>query len=475
MGTNTDFRMGRREFLAGAALGTAMAHMATQTVRAIPTKVDPHEPQTGGLPDPEKPIGLGIIGAGNMGFAHMRQMWEAQGPNQSIVFRAISECYKRRERQVVNWARDAMGISVDAYSDYQDLLARDDIDAVIVATPDHWHALNTIHALEAGKDVYCEKPLCLTAEEAVAIRDAVYRTGRVFACGVQGCSNPAFRRARQLIDEGAIGDLVWGQTCAARNTGHTTDPQAGEWNYHIDPDATDDPEAGDAYIDWQQWLGPAPDRPFSPPRFFQFRKFWDYSGGIATDLIFHSMAPFVLALGLPAPERATASGGIYIQQDDREVPDTFMTTLEFPQNFTMVIPSSTANAHGIPPVIRGNRATMHFGGWGHIRLAPEPGFQDWFEQRFGTQELHIDAAADEGLPPPPNPYVHHFTNWFECIRSRKTTFCPVEVAMDTMIAMKMAVEAYRQDTVIYWDNDAQEYIDSHPRPNRRSKYPPSEA
>ena len=448
---------------AAVGLGVVAANAAAAPGKKV-ERVDSHAPKTGRLLKEGETIGLGIIGVGGMGGSHLEDMCRREKAGANIEVRAISDVYVRRQVYRKKRVKRNVGRDIDAYTDYMKLLERDDIHGVIIATPDHWHALNAIHAMEAGKDVYVQKPMTLSIPEAIEVRDTAYRTGRVFQCGAQGCSADWWWQARKFIKQGGIGKVVWAQADASRNSAGGPDDRGGEWNYHIEPDSTDDPDAGEAYIDWKQWLGPAKKRPFSRPRFFQFRKFWDYSGGIATDLLYHVLAPMTIALDAQCPERLTASGGIFVQHDDREVPDTYMAQLDYPDDYTIVLTGSMANRQGNPTIIRGHRATIrpHEGG---IKVTAESEFKEWFKKEFGAEELVI----------PPEPRPGHEDKWLECMRTREETHLDAETAFRAMVGIKMGVDSYRQDEVIFWDSARERCVKRHPRPNRDSKYPVEEA
>jgi predicted dehydrogenase len=457
--------IGRREFLRrtgqGAALAGAgmMAAEAAHARKAV-TPCDLRAPKTGRLLKDDEVIGVGMIGVGGMGTGHLRDLLNREKNGEKVQVRAISDVYERRKRERRQIVKDTVGRDVEAYTNYMDLLARDDIHAVVIATPDHWHALNAIHALEAGMDVYCQKPVTLTVEESLDVRDKVYETGRVFQCGAQRCSEDWCWKARTFIKNGGIGKVLWAQADYSRNSGDAENPQGGEWNYRIHEESTDDPAAGDAYIDWVQWLGPAKKRPFSQPRFFQFRKFWDYSGGVATDLLYHVLAPLTIALDAQAPEMATGAGGIFVQHDDREVPDTYMSTLNYPDDYTLVLTSSMSNRQALPTIIRGHRGTIRPENNG-IKVTAEDEFKEWFKERHGAEEIFVA----------PEPRPGHMDNWLECIRSRQTPHLDAETAYRTMAGIKMGVEAYRQQKTLFWDGQKEKYVRSHPRPKRDSLIP----
>ncbi|MEA3365243.1 MAG: Gfo/Idh/MocA family oxidoreductase [Candidatus Hydrogenedentes bacterium] len=465
MNTSSCHDINRRDFLRRAGQGAAVTGFGAAAYRVAAREkkepVDPRAPKTGKVPKPDQVLGIGIIGVGGMGGGHLKDLVEREKAGQKLQVRAISDVYTRRQKNRKERVKAATGRDIEAYYDYTKLLERDDIDAVIIATPDHWHALNSIHAMEAGKDVYCQKPVTLTVEEALDVRDAAYRTGRVFQCGAQRCSDDWFWQARKFIKDGGLGKILYAQMDYSRNSGSPDNPQGGEWNYHIDDDATDDPNGGEGYIDWQQWLGPAPRRPFSKPRFFQFRKFWDYSGGIATDLLYHYIAPMTIALDCQAPEKVSAGGGIFVQHDDREVPDTFLVVMDYPEDFSILMTSSMANRQANPAMIRGHRATLRPGDAG-IQITPEDEFKSWFKEKYGT---------DGVLEIPNEPREEHMDNWLNAIRNRTECHCPPEIAYRAQVAAKLACDSYRQEKVMFWDNAAEQYVDSHPRPERSSKVP----
>ncbi|MBI4559010.1 MAG: Gfo/Idh/MocA family oxidoreductase [Candidatus Hydrogenedentes bacterium] len=457
--------MNRRDFLRRAGQGTALAGAGMMLVeraeaKTAPRRSDPHAPSTGKLLGLDQVIGLGIIGVGGMGSGHCEELLEREKNGDKIQLRAVSDVYGRRKRRAQKMAQDKVGRNIEAYTDYLELLARDDIDGVVIATPDHWHALCSIHAMEHGKDVYCQKPITLTVEESTGVRDKVYETGRVLQCGAQHCSDDFCWQARRFIKEGGIGEVLYAQADYSRNSAGGPNDRGGEWNYRIDPDASDDPAAGEAYIDWEQWLGPAPKRPFSKPRFFQFRKYWDYSGGIATDLLYHTLAPLTVALDAQAPEKAVAGGGIYVQHDDREVPDTFLVALDYPNDYSIVLTSSMANRQGNPTMIRGHRATIR-PGKGVMTVTAEDEFKEWFKKRYGAEEIELKAQPRED----------HMTNWLNAMRTRGPVHCDAETAYRAMAGVKMACDSWRQDKAIFWDGIKERYVKRHPRPDRTSKWP----
>ena len=190
-------------------------------------------------------INIGIIGVGGMGFGHVKML----KPRTDIRITAISDIYTTRKQR----ARDFLGLAdKDVHHEYKDLLARSDVDAVFVVTPDHWHYRMAMDALDAGKDVYVQKPMAYRIEEAKAMAERVKKTGRVLQVGSQYASEPQYFRAREASQQGLIGKPLWAQGTYCRNTFH------GEWNYQIDAEGTED------NIDWKRFLGSAPEAPLQP-------------------------------------------------------------------------------------------------------------------------------------------------------------------------------------------------------------------
>jgi len=452
-------RAGQRIALTGLVAMAADAAQAQQ--RAKVTPADPRAPKTGRLLKEKKPIGLAVIGVGGQGNSHFEDYCKREKEGANLRMRAVCDVYTKRLNHRMRWGSRLLEHPVDGYMDYKKVLERDDVHAVVIGTPDHWHARISMEAMAAGKDVYCEKPVTLTIEESLAVRDKALETGRIFQCGAQGCSEDWWWQARKFIKAGGIGKVLWAQADYSRNSKGGPDDRGGEWNWPIDEEATDDPNAGDNYINWEMWLGPAAKRPFSKPRFFQFRKYWDYSGGIATDLLYHVLAPLTIALDAKAPERATGAGGIFVQHDDREVPDTFMVTLDYPDDCTIVLTSSMANRQSNPTMIRGHRATIRPHDDGAMRVTAEDEFKEWFKAQYGQEEIIV----------PPEPRAEHRTAWLNAIRSREAVPLDAETSYRAMAGIKMGVDSYRQDKVIFWDHEKECYADAHPRPNRTSKHP----
>ena len=418
----------RRDFLKTAAAGAATLGLGTFA------RMPAHARVIGA----NDRINMGVIGCGGMGTGHLNELagWQREGAHGVQVI-AVCDVYEARKER----AKRITGARV--YHHYGDLLARDDVDAVLIATPDHWHAQISIDAMLAGKDVYCEKPMTLYWEEAKAVRDVVRATGRVFQCGAQSCSEGRFHTANELIRGGEIGKLLWSQGGYSRNS---TD---GEWNWGIDEGAGPN-ASGEGKIDWELWQGPARRRPWDPERYFRFRKFWDYSGGIATDLFFHVLSHLQVALGPEFPRRVSSAGGIYVQHD-REVPDTLQVLLDYPSDHTVLLVSSMANRIGVPDVIRGHEATLYFEEGPGVVVRPE--------SEFASQ--HPERVV------PPGPSYNHKLNFLQCVRDRTRPTCNIDVAYRTEVGIALSVIATREQRTVLFDPEKEEVIGGTPACGRR--------
>jgi predicted dehydrogenase len=371
-------------------------------------------------------INVGHIGVGGMGGGHVRMM-KGQAEKINIKQIAVCDIYKPRLEN----AKKQAGIESDAgaYHDYRKLLENKDVDAVIIASPEHWHMDQTVDAVEAGKHVYLEKPMTRYADEAFKIYDAVKKTGKVLQVGSQGCSNQKWHRIGELVAQGKIGKLLWAQGGYCRNN------PGGEWNYGIDEGAN--PQN----LDWQAFLGRAPKREFDKERFFRWRKYWDYSAGIVTDLWPHVFHPLMLATGLAWPRRVVSVGGRYVERSkqDRDVADTVHVLAEFDNEFTVVLAGCTENERSFPEMIRGHKGTIESALFSRdFKLSAERPYSDEID------EITETAGTGEAQE------VHE-ANWIDCIRTGKKPNCDVELATRVMVTVGMAEQAYRYNKCMLFD------------------------
>ena len=380
-------------------------------------------------------INVGFIGCGGRMNAHIRRVMERNKERGDVQAVAVNDIWDKRKQR----AREATGVDErSVHHDYREVCARPDVDVVVIASPDHWHHSQTLEALRQGKDVYLEKPMTYTVDEAKDIADAVKVTGRVLQVGSQYTSMDHFWKAKKAIADGLIGEVMWASGGFGRNRN-----QRGEWNYAIDPDATE------KTLDWKAFIGSAPKRAFDPERYFRWRKYWDYSGGIATDLFYHTVSPLLLTIGGEFPLRVASSGGIY-HQKDREVPDTFFMNVDYPE-WTMQLACSVGSGVGAPLVIHGSQATIFVAQNSEsltntqIEIVPDQEYREEFTKKTGKDTLKIDVQ------PVPRGGHPHMDNFLECVRSRQEPNLPARLGYQAMAAIGMGVQAYRQSEVLFFD------------------------
>ena len=441
----------RRDFIrtaggAGLALGMAGSALAGRGARGV---------QGGRVIGANDRINIGVVGVGGRG-SYVAGAFQHYGDKNNNCCQIVAVCdvYEKRKRVA------AEKFKAKGYLDYRELLNQPDIDAVIVATPDHWHAPIALEAMDRGKDVYCEKPMCHTNEEIRQLVNTVKETKRVFQVGSQTTSADQWWKAKKAIADGMIGKMIMSQGSYHRNS------TEGEWNWPIEASAG--PEGkGDDYIDWKMWLGKAAKRPYDADRFFRFRKYWDYSGGIATDLFYHVVAPLNICWPEPQfPNKVSAGGGIYIFKDEREVPDTFHLIADYPAGHSLVLSSSMANSQHIPGLIRGHEGTIIMVEHGmferttdyitaipelqhHYRRGEKPEVTpiggDAYAKKFGTEPVKIPVDNTVDM------MTAHIDNFIKCMRSREKPHLDVETGARAQSVINLAVASYREGRVKYWD------------------------
>ncbi|MCA9295808.1 MAG: Gfo/Idh/MocA family oxidoreductase, partial [Phycisphaerales bacterium] len=403
----------------------------------------------------------GVVGTGGMGHAHLRDLMGRRERDNLLITR-VCDVYRRRLNSAV---RTVEGNDATGTMEYRDVLDSRDVDVVLIATPDHWHTKIAIEAMDNGKDVYVEKPLSHTIPQALACRDAVHRTGRVLQVGPQGTSDGRFRAAQKAIREGRIGKVSWSQGSYCRNS------RGGQFNWHIDPDAGPmAPPDSEGYVWWDRWLGHewdlAPKIDWNADHFFRFRKYFAYNGVLATDLLYHKLAPLLLAISGKNgeyPKRVVASGGRYLEKDERDIPDTFIMTVDYPSEHTIMLASVMTNDDGLDDRIRGQYGTMNFDDG--ITLSEQSVWANEFRaanadviEHATTQNADgaIDMTPKAGDARAALPAIEgrdHMGAFIDAVRGDGEVACNVDLGCSTMVAIKMAVEAYRQDRVMRWNAD----------------------
>src|ERR1700744_5949637 len=298
----------RRSFLKGASMAAAGATIPLSAEAQAGTGAG----QTVAANDH---IQIALIGAGGQGQGDTRVA--LQVPDVKLV--AVADCYDGR----LTHAKELWGSDIFTTRDYREILARKDVDAVIIATPDHWHKQAAVDAMHAGKDVYLEKPMIHLYSDGPEIIEAARATNRILQVGSQRVSNVLYAKARDLLAAGAIGKLNMVAARWDRNS------SLGAWNYSVPLDASTET------CDWPRFLGTAPKIPFSGERFFQWRKWKDYGSGVAGDLFVHLFSGTHFITGSHGPTRALATGGLRFWKDGGDADDVMLALFDYPEGFNL--------------------------------------------------------------------------------------------------------------------------------------------
>jgi predicted dehydrogenase len=414
----------RRAFLAKTAALAGVAAVGCQSIRHTEAAIPHSRPRISLGPDAT--IRMGLIGAGGMGNGHLdaiMSLREKGVENVDIV--AIAEVCKPRRDAAVKKCAERQGFGVDSYVDYHELLDRDDIHAVLIASPEHWHAKMAEDAIAAGKDVYLEKPMTLHLEDALRLKRVVESNTCLLQVGTQYMMVPKYIEAQRLIAAGAIGHPTLSQTSYCRNS------RDGEWLYEIDETV----EPGEM-LDWERWLGPSKWHEFDTEIYHRWRRYKDFSTGIIGDLLVHQMTPLMMALDAGWPVRVSASGGHYVDKA-MENHDQVFLNVEFEKEHTMVVAGSTCNDTGLEVLVRGHEANLHLGG-NNCVLRPQQPFVDDVDEQ--TIECPGVNSQDELR-----------RNWLGCIRSREPVRSPVAFGARHMVIVDLATRSLWQGGAFEFD------------------------
>lgn len=393
-------------------------------------------------------IRLGFIGLGNRG----DQVLDAFLVHKDCEVVAICDIHQ----PYLDFASKKIGTNPAQTHDYRKILDRNDVDAVVIATPDHWHAIQTIHACQAGKDVYVEKPLSLCVAEGRAMVEAARKANRVTQVGIHRRSSQVCREAAEFIRSGGIGKVTVARAFHIQN----------EWPKGIGRPADEQPPES---FDWDTWLGPAPIKPYNKNRtFYRFRWFYDYSGGQLTNFGVHYLDMIQWALGQQAPLSVVAMGGKFADYDNREVPDTMEVMWTYPGN-TLVsfsqfnATSAAAAARPCEIEFRGTTGTLYSTYTGY-EVVPEVITGNEFpalspldraagrQWRSGGKPL-IEPRISKG----PQDTAPHARNFLDCVKSRKPCNCDIETGHRSTTAPLIGNIAHRTRSYLQWDASAERF------------------
>ncbi|HXJ43559.1 MAG TPA: Gfo/Idh/MocA family oxidoreductase [Bryobacteraceae bacterium] len=394
-------------------------------------------------------IGTGRQGQGNMGSAMAH-------PEVEVV--SVCDVYQPNlEKAVARSARGPNGEpgarpAAKAVKDFRDVLADKSIDAVCIASPDHWHAYMAVEACKAGKDVYVEKPISVTIDEGRKMVQAARKYDRVVQVGTQQRSGVHFQKATQLVKDGALGKVTF-----IRTFNYGNDKPEGIGN---PPDSAPPND-----LDWQMWLGPAPDRPFNrnrfgvdPNAFSHFRWFWDYAGGMMTDWGVHVLDIAQMAFDEPAPRAVTALGGKYNIKDNRDTPDTLQVTYEYPNGMIATYENRMFNGNSLfgksyGTIFHGEKGTL-FVDRANYTLYPEKGSP--------LQEETVQSSNNHGRD--------HWRNFLDCIKSRKRPNSDIEIGHRSTSTALLGNIALRTGLRIDWNGDKETAAQPQAKPYLERNY-----
>jgi predicted dehydrogenase len=401
-------------------------------------------------------IQLALIGAGGQGQGDTRTA--VQVPGVKLV--AVADCYNGR----LEHSKEVWGSDLFTTRDYNEILSRKDIDAVLIATPDHWHKQAAVDAMKAGKDVYCEKPMIHLYTDGPQMIETARSTQRILQIGSQRVSSIIYAKTKELLASGAIGQLNMVSAHWDRNSA------IGAWDYTVPPDAS--PET----CDWPRFLGTAPNIPFNGEHFFQWRKWKAYGSGAAGDLFVHLFSGTHFITGSDGPTRGMATGGLRFWKDGRDAPDVMLGLFDYPEGFNLSLRVNFVDggeeSEGL--IFTGSEGTMEIAGYtvtvNRVPRETEPGFTiDTFaeatEHEFLKKYREKYPATHPASPPSAGveKYVapsgdsdsyDHFKNFFNSVRTRRQ---PVEDAVFGYRAAGAALLSnlsMERAAIVSWDPDA---------------------
>ncbi len=413
----------RRQFL-----GTGSAALVGAGLAAAPAV---HTRASDGV-GPNDRLQFGLIGCNGMGWANLEAHQRLDGVDAIALCDVDQNVLDRRAPQL-----EAMtGEAPTLYRDYRAMLGNDDIDFVIIATPDHWHCLPMVEACEAGKDVYVEKPLANSIGECYVMMDAAERTGRVVQVGQWQRSAPHWQHAVDYLQSGVLGEIR-----------HTKAWSYVNWKGRLPVEPDQAPPDG---VDYDFWLGPAPERPFNPNRFhFTFRWYWDYAGGLMTDWGVHLIDYIFYGMDVGQPTSVMSTGGKYGFPDDaRQTPDTQQALYTF-DTFSMTWEHAIGlgngpygRSHGVAFVGNNGTLVIDRSGWDVI------------------PEVRDGEYMVEAIPPRSGGggLDAHAENFVAAIQGEATPSCPVDTAANTAINAHLGNIAYKLGRRVDWDAEARQFV-----------------
>ncbi|MCH2467653.1 MAG: Gfo/Idh/MocA family oxidoreductase [Gemmatimonadetes bacterium] len=445
----------RRKFLNSLAAG-ALAGGATPKFLSTRERNHIHTLARQKYQSANDQIQLAVIGAGGMGMADVETALSIPG----VRLVAVADCFDGR----LATARENYGQDLFATRDYREVLARDDVDAVICATPDHWHKRISVEALTAGKSVYCEKPMVHSIAQGADVVKAQNESGKTFQVGSQGMSSLGNEKAKELLAAGEIGELNYAEGFWARN-----DP-IGAWQYAIPENATEET------IDWEMFLGDAPRKPYDPLRIFRWRNYRDYGTGVSGDLFVHLFSSLHFITSSVGPRKIMAQGGLRYWKDGREVPDILLGMFDYPETeahppFNLSLRVNFVDGTSGTTFLRlvGSEGAMDVT-WTEVVLRRNKAVSptDVFNQRKADEMDQGVEARKQMLPPAESIFMvedgymgahfDHFMNFFRGVRDGRPVNEDAEFGLRAAAPALACNDSYFGDQIVAWDPEMMEVI-----------------
>jgi predicted dehydrogenase len=402
----------RREFLHAAGTASAGLFAALATESALGYAAN-------------DTLNVACIGTGG----RCRRLMQSLKEIPNVRLAAVCDIYEAHLEEGRKLADDQAMVS----RDFRELLDRKDIDAVLIGSPDHWHVPMTIAACQAGKDVYVEKPLTHDLREGQAVIAAEKASGRIVQIGTQQRSMPQFQKAKEILQSGALGKIHKVHLTWNRNA-----DRARKVPLNIDPQT----------VNWKAFLGNAPDQPFDEYRFRNWRWFWDFGGGILTDLMVHFIDVVHWFMDVDHPVAATTIGDQFTSAGVWETPDTIQCLLKYPNEMQVYFEGTFSNArNGAMLEFMGSEATLYLDR-GRYEIHPER------KKKIQAEELILGTGPrGADFYDKPDGETLHLLNWVECVRSRKTPHAPAAAGVSAASAAHLGNLAFRTGQVAHWPQD----------------------
>ncbi len=423
----------RRRFLQSSTAAVAAAGTAALTAKQATAAAGSNDR-----------LRIGFIGPGGRGFgAHVKKLCKLHGEGRKIDLVGVAEVYENQRKKVADYIEDKTGTKPNQYVEYRDMFEKENLDAVCIGTPDHWHHKQTVDALKAGLHVYCEKPMTKTVEEAFNVEKVWKETGKVMQVGVQSTSLNVWDEVRGMLQDGKLGKVLGFQTEYFRNS------DMGQWRYYkLEKEMT--PKT----IDWNRWLGKdeelGPDMPFDREVYRQWRRFWPFGSGMFTDLFVHRTTAMLKGTGLRLPRRVVGAGGLFLEYDGRDVPDVATVVADFDEGVEGLITATMCNQESrINQLIRGHFGTFKFGNG--------EGFDGFDFVAERPQVTHVRGYESERIKtnPVPDTTHAHFANWLDAMEAGDPMKCnnPPDLGAAAIAVVILGAQSYRKGEVYFIDRE----------------------